>query len=362
MHKSVTFPSSLASAYLRGSTERFMEPALFTSMPAARDHIPWLSVGHYPTPVVQLDGIAGANTGLWVKREDLGAADFGGNKVRKLEFIFGEARARGAIRLVTFGSYSSSHVAATAVHAPRFGFDLDATLFPEPMSDIVRRNVGLTHAAGARIHTVSHVASVLPRRWIAQHRAETFWIAGGGSSTEGTLGWVSGGLEILAQIRAGEMPPPAAVYVPLGSAGTFAGLCWSLWSDPPIEVVGVEVVRPAGWARWNARNLLRCVEARLAPFAAGVRQGAAPIVRVVREDGRIEDPDAISRARTRGLSLDPVYTEPTLDVLLRDVRTGRWKGRHVLFIDTLNGVDDGPFLSRNRAARPLPAPLRVMLG
>jgi D-cysteine desulfhydrase len=317
-----------------------------------------VALGEYPTRIDRVDGVVDPAVTLWVKREDVGPAEgYGGNKVRKLEFILGEARARGARRLVTFGSYGSSHVAATAAYAPRLGFEVDALLFPEPMYDLARQNLRVVQAAGVNVHALSHVAAVLPRRWVAQRREGTFWIPGGGSSPAGALGWVSGGFEILAQVTAGQMPRPAAVYVALGSAGTFAGLCWSLRGDPPIEVVGVEVVKPAGWSRWNARKLVRQIELRLAAFAADADLGSAPVVRVVRIDGPRENSAGIARARERGLSLDPVYTEPTLDALLRDVRGGRWKGQNVLFIDSLNGVDLAPILSRGRDARPLPAPL-----
>ena len=95
----------------------------------------------------------------------------------------------------------------------------------------------------------------------------------------------------------------------------------------------------------------------MAPFSAGAKLGSPPVVRVVRSDGPREDSGGIARARESGLALDPVYTEPTLDALLRDVRGGRWKGQNVLFIDSLNGVDLAPILSQGRGARPLPAPL-----
>jgi 1-aminocyclopropane-1-carboxylate deaminase/D-cysteine desulfhydrase-like pyridoxal-dependent ACC family enzyme len=315
-----------------------MQPALFAGLPAAREHLPWVAVGTYPTRVERLAGVAGPDVGLWVKREDLGGERFGGNKVRKLEFVFGEARARGAHRLVTFGSLGSSHVAATAAYAPRFGFALEALLFPEPSTEIVRRNLALVRASGARIRMLRHVAEVFPHRLIARRAPDTLWIAGGGSSPAGALGWVSGAFEILEQVRSGQMPRPAAVYVALGSGATFAGLCWGLRGDPPIEVVGVEVVEPAWWCRRQARKLVREVDVRLSPFA-GASLGAPPRVRIVRGSRRIEDDAAIARARRLGLALDPVYTTPTLDALLRDVRDGRWQGRDVLFIDSLNGVD-----------------------
>jgi 1-aminocyclopropane-1-carboxylate deaminase/D-cysteine desulfhydrase-like pyridoxal-dependent ACC family enzyme len=283
-------------------------------------------VGKFPTRIERAGD-------FWVKREDESGDLFGGNKVRKLEYVFAEARARGAKTLVTFGSLGSSHVAATASYAPRFGFEVEALLFPEPMTERVKRNREIIAASGARVRQLRSVAEVFPHRARAKARRDAFWIAGGGSSVAGAIGWVSGALEILHQVRTGEAPRPAAVYVALGSGATFAGLAWGLRGEPRIEVVGVEVVEPAWWCRWNARRLMRALDARLASRARDL--GPKPTMRLVTGSRRIQDPNGIAEARERGLSLDATYTEPTLDVLLRDLRE-RPYSRGVLFIDSLS--------------------------
>ncbi len=291
--------------------------------------IPRVSIGKYPTRIERAGD-------FWVKREDECGDVFGGNKVRKLELIFEEARARAAKTLVTFGSLGSSHVAATASYAPRFGFELEALLFPEPMTERATRNHEIIRASGARVRELRSVAEVFPHKVRAKARRDAFWIAGGGSSALGAIGWVSGALEILEQVRAGEAPRPAAVYVALGSGATFAGLAWGLRGEPRIEVVGVEVVEPAWYCRWNAGRLMRALDERLGARARDL--GPKPTIRLVPGSKRIEDPSGIAEARERGLSLDATYTEPTLDALLRDLRERRYEGRDVLFIDSLDSV------------------------
>ena len=50
----------------------------------------------------------------------------------------------------------------------------------------------------------------------------------GGTSALGTIGYVNAGLELADQVRAGALPEPAAIFVPLGSGGTVAGLLLGL--------------------------------------------------------------------------------------------------------------------------------------
>src|ERR1017187_2898611 len=57
-----------------------------------------LVLGRYPTPVVRVDSLSTSESDFWVKRDDLTHSVYGGNKVRKLERLIADARARGATR------------------------------------------------------------------------------------------------------------------------------------------------------------------------------------------------------------------------------------------------------------------------
>ena len=71
---------------------------LFENYQLLARNLPYVSLGEFPTPVQKLDQL-GKQLGLdnlFVKRDDLSGKVYGGNKVRKLEFILGEAiRSRG---------------------------------------------------------------------------------------------------------------------------------------------------------------------------------------------------------------------------------------------------------------------------
>src|ERR1700754_3133710 len=94
------------SHYSRGgpAAPRAAAPALFRAFPQLAERVPWLPLGRFPTRVERIHGLVPPAVELWVKREDESGEAYGGNKVRKLEFLLGEARARGARRLVTLGA------------------------------------------------------------------------------------------------------------------------------------------------------------------------------------------------------------------------------------------------------------------
>jgi len=76
-----------------------------------------------PSPIQRLDRLSAHLGGatVWAKREDCNSGlAFGGNKVRKLEYLLAEAQAQGADTLVSIGGVQSNHtrqVAAVAAHA-----------------------------------------------------------------------------------------------------------------------------------------------------------------------------------------------------------------------------------------------------
>ena len=65
---------------------------------------------------------------IYVKREDVDGLGGGGNKLRKLEFLIGEARATGADTIVTVGGGQSNHARLTAAAAARLGMKCELVL------------------------------------------------------------------------------------------------------------------------------------------------------------------------------------------------------------------------------------------
>src|ERR1043166_10036696 len=88
------------------------------------DAVRRVSLMQDPTPVEEMARLRAALGGgprLLVKRDDAIPFGFGGNKVRKLEFVLAAALDAGAETLVTLGGIQSNHARATAAAAGELG-------------------------------------------------------------------------------------------------------------------------------------------------------------------------------------------------------------------------------------------------
>ncbi len=116
-----------------------------------------------PSPVHPLDRLSRHLGGaqLWAKREDVNSGlAFGGNKVRKLEYLVPDILASGADTLVSIGGFQSNHTRQVAAVAAKLG--LKALLvqetwvdWPDPLNDRVG-NIQLSRIMGAEVRIDPH--------------------------------------------------------------------------------------------------------------------------------------------------------------------------------------------------------------
>lgn len=294
--------------------------ALLRRHPEAAGRLPWLPLGTLPTPVERFEP-PGAAAGLWVKRDDLSGEPYGGNKVRKLEFLLARAQRDGATRLITAGAAGSHHALATTVYGRALGFDVTLVLFPQPLTDHVRRVLLLDAALGAELRWTPRMELVpleLRRARLAHRREQVCVIPPGGSDPVGTLGYVSAALELAEQVAAGAAPKPEAMHVAAGTLGTAAGLAVGC------ALAGLETrvgaTRIASRLVTNAWTLRRLVEGTVRLLQrAGIPAPApeAALARIELRHGQLGagygHPTAAGRAAAEafaaaGLRLDPTYT------------------------------------------------------
>jgi 1-aminocyclopropane-1-carboxylate deaminase/D-cysteine desulfhydrase-like pyridoxal-dependent ACC family enzyme len=314
-------------------------------------------IGQYPTPVRRLAGLSTDRSELWVKRDDLTSDVYGGNKVRKLERILEAARARGARRLVTFGTAGSHQALATTVHGTRAGFEVAAVLAPQPRTDyaVDVLRAGLT--LGLQAFPAASFATV-PLALARLYRRGDFIIDPGGSSIDGTMGYIDAALELEDQVRTGALPRPDAIVVPFGSAGTAAGLTAGLVElGAATRVVAVRIVGPALIGKQRALWLAHRTARRrgfAAPLASLARSLEVERGYLGRGYGHSTEAGqhAASAAAREGLSLDVTYTAKAFAAALDLVASARF--RNVLYWHTLSSTPLAPLVER---APPLPAEL-----
>jgi len=202
--------------------------ALFEELPTLERRIVRVALGNFPTPVESLAALSrelGVSPEGWVKRDDISSPSYGGNKVRTLELLFGEARAAGYESVMATGAFGSNHALATALHAPRAGLLPRALLFPQATSQAAFLNLRALTWSEARLSALPHW-SALPfgMAWLGRGANAPYVMAPGGATPLGALGYVSAALELGYQIAAGELPAPRRVIVGVGSTCTSAGL------------------------------------------------------------------------------------------------------------------------------------------
>jgi D-cysteine desulfhydrase len=239
--------------------------SLFLQFPALEGRVPWTPLCTLPTPVVRAEKLEtelGVGP-LWWKCDEQSAPLYGGNKPRKLEWILGDALARGRRRVITTGAYGTNHGLATALFARELGLACELVLAPQPVTDSVRARLLELAAAGAELHharSMGHAVLCVVARLARHPRA--VYVPTGGSNPRGVLGTIDAGLELAAQVREGVLPEPARVYVALGSGGSAAGLAAGLaLGGLRTKVVAVLVTYriplPAVWATRLAQRALR---------------------------------------------------------------------------------------------------------
>jgi L-cysteate sulfo-lyase len=307
-----------------------------------------------PTPLHRLDNLTRHLGGpdIWIKREDCTVVATGGNKVRKLEWLIGEARAQGAEHIVTQGAVQSNHVRQTAAVAAMFGMKCTALL--EHRIETNERdylnsgNVLLDKLFDCQIEyrpggiDMNAEAEKKGEELRAQG-VKTYVIPGGGSNTTGAIGYVSCAQELLRQ--ADEMGLKIDHLVTAtGSAGTHAGLVVGFEGENAgIPILGIGVRLPKDRQEANVFRLAEATADRV-----GVRGGIARSAVVANCDyvgegygiptqGMAEAVQML--ARQEGILLDPVYSGKAMAGMIDLIRKGEiGKKETVVFLHTGGAV------------------------
>ncbi|MFF2573104.1 1-aminocyclopropane-1-carboxylate deaminase/D-cysteine desulfhydrase [Streptomyces sp. NPDC058084] len=325
-------------------------PLLHRRCPELTGSLPFLRLGEAPTPVRPLPAL-GTRAELWVKDESgYGNGGWGGNKVRKLEWLLPEARRRGARTILTVGGLGTNWGLAAACYARETGLEVALGLIDHPVDEHVRAQLERLRASGATLHFLhSKNRLILAAPWLfARHtrgRSLPYYLPAGGSSPLGTLGAVEIALELGAQVEAGTVPEPAWLVTPVGSGGTAAGLALGLrLTGMRTRVLGVVVndtlrLDPTallGLARRSAA-LLRARGADLggtAPAPGSIRTETAWLGDGYAHPTRAADAALARASAEAGLTLERTYTAKALAALFALDAAGRLEGGPVVFLHT----------------------------
>lgn len=181
-----------------------------------------------PTPLEKMERVSKDLKGveLYMKRDDLTGLAFGGNKARKLEFLFGEGQEKGCRTVITQGGAQSNHARMTAAAAAKLGWEAILVLGGDPPQN-EQGNILIDTLLGARIiWTEGEKRSEVVNRELERLNKEekkVYNIPTGGSTPLGSLGYLQAAEEIYNQEKDLGVNFDYIV-APAGSGGTHAGL------------------------------------------------------------------------------------------------------------------------------------------
>lgn len=283
---------------------------------------PRISLLSGPTPVEEMTRLRAALGGgprLLVKRDDAIPFGFGGNKVRKLEFVFAEAIDRGADTLVTVGGVQSNHARATAAAAAKLGLRCVLIINGAPQ-ERPTANALLDRLLGAEVEYIPsrNERAEASERVMARltHDGRTpYFVPLGASTSTGALGFVAAFAELMAQ----GVEPDVIVHA-CSSGGTQAGLvAGAALQGMQTRIIGVSADDPATEIGATVRRIVRGIDG-LVDFNGTIEV----------DDTRVGDgygiPTEASReaqqlaARTEALFVDHTYTAKALGAMIAYVR------------------------------------------
>jgi D-cysteine desulfhydrase len=323
---------------------------LFSAYPALWGRVPFLELADLPTPLQRLERLSAlVGAEVWAKRDGLTHPIYGGNKIRKFEFVFADVVRSRARAVLTGGGLGSHHTLATAVIARQLGLQPVCSYYCQPVTEEVHANLGRTAALGVEarfcgdyVGLAASFAWEYVRQLLRTHRPPYF-IYPGASSTLGILGYVNAAFEIKRQLEEMRQPEPEAIFVAVGSCGTFAGLLLGCrLAGVGSRVIGVRII--------EEQQANRAKVARLANRAARRLHGMDPTIpTLVVEPGDVEllggyvgpgyaypTPESLRAVELlgdcEGLPLETTYTGKAMAALLD--HAGQNPGSRLLFVDS----------------------------
>jgi D-cysteine desulfhydrase len=344
------------------NSEESKNLALFKAFTGLHKKLAYIELGQLPTPVQRLEKLEKAISfeNIFIKRDDLtspqsedGSSLFGGNKVRKLEFLLADALRAEAETIVTLGAAGSNHALATAIYSQLLGLDCIIMLTPQQNASYVKRNLLLDLYYNPEIKAYETDAQrqvdiiKTSREYILNDKKSPYLIPVGGSNEIGAIGYVNAAFELKQQIKNGDLPEPDLIYVTAGSCGTASGLILGIKAAGlKSKVVAVRIsgsheskVKLITDLTTATNKYLNYLDPSFPIFE--IKEGA---------DFEVNDNfagekyaeitvDAAAAIKLLNLSenikLDGTYTGKTFAALLSDVKTKKeLQNKNILFIDT----------------------------
>jgi D-cysteine desulfhydrase family pyridoxal phosphate-dependent enzyme len=300
----------------------------------------------FPTPLQRMPRLSKVLGGpsLFVKRDDMTDLAFGGNKARKLEFLFADAKNKGADVVISVGAIQSNCVCMVASAARRLGMKPVLVLVgKEP--EVYDGNLLLDKLLSAEIHFIEeygpHIEDFMSK--IADEfktKGYNPYVIPAGASMPSTVpGYALAMEELVNQFnQIGEKLD--YVVCACGTGGTQAGLIFGAkLLDVRTKILSASVFASKADASRTIVQLvngsaelldvdLSIVSEDVIVFDDYIKEGYGVLNNDVNEAIKLV-------AETEGIFLDPVYTGKAMVALIDLIKKGYFnKDDNVVFFHT----------------------------
>lgn len=310
---------------------------------------PRLGLARLPTPLEPMKRLTAHLGGprLWVKREDATGLGFGGNKLRKLDYVLHEALSSGADTIVSGGVVQSNSQRQVAAAAAKLGLACHLAVYHgrlEPPAPEYKTsgNAFLNRLFGAELHDVpwtgdrnAAIRALVEELEARGHRP--YFVPYGVSNALGAVAYATTIAEIASQAALMGFTPAAIVHC-TGSGGTQAGLVvGAAAAMSNTGIVGIDIDAEPARVRADvitfAREAADLLDVAFDEATVEVVAGHAGPAYGVPHEATIE---AIRLAgRLEALPLDPVYSGKGLAGLIALIRGARWRtDEDIVFVHT----------------------------
>jgi 1-aminocyclopropane-1-carboxylate deaminase/D-cysteine desulfhydrase-like pyridoxal-dependent ACC family enzyme len=301
--------------------------------------MPRLRLGSYPTPLHRLSNLETALKygGIFIKRDDLSGLGPGGNKLRSLEYLLGEALDGGKDRIIVSGPGQSNLCTLTAAASARLS--LPCVLIhncAEPRH--YEGNLLLNRILGAESVFLGDVSADERRARESEFAAELeekgfkpYVIKKGGTSGRGALGYAETIAEIQGQC-ADQGFSIDTLFAPGGNGGMAAGLIYgNALLGRPFRICVISVEDDAAVLEEHIRDTIaEAADLTGSPFPGNLEE-KCDIIDDYRGEGwginTKESEEAVLRfPRSEGIFIENVYTGKVVAGMEDYIRKGKIKG------------------------------------
>lgn len=312
-----------------------------------KDTLPKASLGYFPTPLIELTRLSKTLGGpnIYMKRDDNTGLALGGNKTRKLEYIMGDALAKGADTVITAGAIQSNHCRQTAGAAASLGLECHLVLGGKKPEQ-PQGNLLLDKVYGCHIHWTgeNRKGEDIPAL-VAQLKAEgkkPYVIPYGGSNELGAVAFIEAYKELNAQREALKVDFSHIIFAS-SSGATHAGLMLgNKILQTHSQIVGINIDKGEMDKVPFDEHIVSLANSTAQLIAADYQFTADDLI--LNSDyvgdgygviGELEKEAIALTAQNEGILLDPVYTGRAMGGLIDMIRTEQIKPTdNVLFWHT----------------------------